>query len=114
MGRAVRSREQRGERRGGAWLGDDPERGPQGPLGAADRVVVDLGRVARIVKLLCLVNSAPTFTEQRLVANGASELLVSLFGDAGSHARSAFGVAQVPFGSSVEIELVAEVTEAQA
>jgi enamine deaminase RidA (YjgF/YER057c/UK114 family) len=68
----------------------------------------DLARVKRIVKLLVLVNSAPTFTEQHLVANGASELLVELFGDSGAHARSAFGVAQIPLGSCVEIELIAE------
>ena len=69
----------------------------------------DLNRITRIVKLLVLVNSAPTFTEQHLVANGASELLVELFGEKGAHARSAFGVAQIPLGACVEIELVAEV-----
>jgi enamine deaminase RidA (YjgF/YER057c/UK114 family) len=68
----------------------------------------DLDRVRRIVKLLVLVNSTPEFTEQHLVANGASELLAEVFGDGGAHARSAFGVAQVPLGSCVEIELVAE------
>lgn len=69
----------------------------------------DLDRVKRIVKLLILVNSAPTFTEQHLVGNGASELLGELFGEAGAHARSAFGVAQIPLGSCVEIELIAEI-----
>src|SRR5688500_6049929 len=69
----------------------------------------DLARVKRIVKLLVLVNSAPTFTEQHLVANGASELLLEVFASKGAHARSAFGVAQIPFGSCVEIELTAEV-----
>ena len=68
----------------------------------------DLERVARIVKLLVLVNSTPSFTEQHLVANGASELLVELFGERGPHARSAFGVAQLPRGACVEIELIAE------
>ena len=68
----------------------------------------DLNKISRIVKLLVLVNSAPTFTEQHLVANGASELLVELFGEKGAHARSAFGVAQIPLGACVEIELVAE------
>jgi enamine deaminase RidA (YjgF/YER057c/UK114 family) len=69
----------------------------------------DLDRVQRIVKLLVLVNSAPTFTEQHLVANGASELLIEVFGrECGAHARSAFGVAQIPLGSCVEIELIAE------
>jgi enamine deaminase RidA (YjgF/YER057c/UK114 family) len=57
---------------------------------------------------MVLVNSAQTFTEQHLVANGASELLGQVFGDSGTHARSAFGVAQIPFGSCVEIELIAE------
>src|SRR6267154_527076 len=69
----------------------------------------DLKRIQRIVKLLVLVNSAPTFTEQHLVANGASELLIEIFGhERGAHARSAFGVAQIPLGSCVEIELIAE------
>ena len=69
----------------------------------------DLNKIRRIVKLLVLVNSAPTFTEQHLVANGASELLIQVFGlESGAHARSAFGVAQIPFGSCVEIELIAE------
>jgi len=71
----------------------------------------DLERVTRIVKLLVLVNSAPDFTEQHLVANGASELFLAVFGAAGAHARSAFGVAQIPFGSCVEIELVAELAD---
>lgn len=69
----------------------------------------DLNKISRIVKLLVLVNSTPQFTEQHLVANGASELLVQVFGDRGSHARSAFGIAQIPLGSCVEIELIAEV-----
>jgi enamine deaminase RidA (YjgF/YER057c/UK114 family) len=68
----------------------------------------DLEKVRRIVKLLVLVNSTPTFTEQHLVANGASELFLELFGPSGAHARSAFGVAQIPLGSCVEIELIAE------
>ena len=71
--------------------------------------VGDLNKIKRIAKLMCLVNSAPTFTEQHLVANGASELLAQVFGENGRHARSAFGVAQVPFGSCVEIDLIAEV-----
>jgi enamine deaminase RidA (YjgF/YER057c/UK114 family) len=70
----------------------------------------DLGRVRRIVKLMSLVNSTPTFTEQHLVTNGCSQLLGEVFGaDIGAHARSAFGVAQLPFGACVEIELIAEV-----
>jgi enamine deaminase RidA (YjgF/YER057c/UK114 family) len=70
----------------------------------------NLNKISRIVKLLVLVNSAPTFTEQHLVANGASELFVEVFGKRGPHARSAFGVAQIPLGACVEIELVAEVS----
>ena len=68
----------------------------------------DLGRVKRIVQVMSLVNSTPTFTEQHLVTNGCSELLGEVFGDAGKHARSAFGVAQIPLGACVEIELIAE------
>ena len=68
----------------------------------------DLDRVRRIVKVMSLVNSTPTFTEQHLVTNGCSELLGEVFGDAGRHARSAFGVAQIPMGACVEIELIAE------
>ncbi|MES2760226.1 MAG: RidA family protein [Pseudomonadota bacterium] len=69
----------------------------------------DLTRVKRIVKLMSLVNSTADFTEHHLVTNGASELLGELFGDAGKHARSAFGVAQVPRGACVEIEMIVEV-----
>jgi enamine deaminase RidA (YjgF/YER057c/UK114 family) len=69
----------------------------------------DLGRVRSIVKVMSLVNSTPDYTEQHLVTNGASELLVEVFGDAGRHARSAFGVAQIPLGACVEIELIAEI-----
>lgn len=68
-----------------------------------------LDRVRRVVKLLVLVNSAPTFTQHHLVANGASELFGEIFGQDALPARSAFGVAQIPLGSCVEIELVAEV-----
>jgi enamine deaminase RidA (YjgF/YER057c/UK114 family) len=75
-------------------------------LGTLAAAAGELDRVLRIVKLLVLVNSTPSFTEQHLVANGASELLTELFGQ--PHARSAFGVAQVPFGSCVEIELIAQ------
>ena len=68
----------------------------------------DLSRVKRIVKLVSLVNSSADFTEHHLVTNGASELIGEIFGEAGKHARSAFGVAQLPMGSCVEIEMVAE------
>jgi len=70
----------------------------------------DLNRVTRIVKLMSLVNSTGEFTEQHLVTNGASELIGEVFGEKGKHARSAFGVAQIPLGSCVEIELIAEVS----
>lgn len=68
----------------------------------------DLNRVARIVKVMSLVNSTGDFTEQHLITNGCSELLGEVFGDKGQHARSAFGVAQIPMGACVEIELIAE------
>ncbi|NUA31535.1 RidA family protein [Cupriavidus basilensis] len=69
----------------------------------------DLDRVTRIVKVMSLVNSTEDFTEQHLVTNGASELLAEVFGEAGKHARSAFGVAQIPLGACVEIEMIVEV-----
>ena len=72
--------------------------------------VGDLNRVKRIVKVMSLVNSTFEFTEQHLVTNGASELIADIFGEAGKHARSAFGVAQIPLGACVEIELIAEVS----
>jgi enamine deaminase RidA (YjgF/YER057c/UK114 family) len=71
--------------------------------------VGDLNRVTRIVKVMSLVNSTLSFTEQHLVTNGASEFFVDVFGERGKHARSAFGVAQIPLGACVEIELIAEV-----
>ena len=70
----------------------------------------DLNRVVRIVKLVSLVNSTADFTEHHLVTNGASELLAEVFGERGTHARSAFGVAQIPLGACVEIELIVELT----
>lgn len=69
----------------------------------------DLNRVQRIVKVMSLVNSTGDFTEQHLVTNGCSELLGEVFGTRGQHARSAFGVAQIPMGACVEIELIAEI-----
>lgn len=67
-----------------------------------------LDKVVRIVKVMSLVNSTPEFTEHHLVTNGCSELLGEVFGEKGVHARSAFGVAQIPLGACVEIELIAE------
>ena len=78
-------------------------------MGTLQAAVGDLSKVRRIVKVMSLVNSTPDFTEQHLVTNGCSELLGQVFGDAGKHARSAFGVAQIPLGACVEIELIAEV-----
>ena len=76
-----------------------------GPLHAA---VGDLNKIQRIVKVMSLVNSTPDFVEHHLVTNGCSELIGQIFGKKGAHARSAFGVAQLPMGACVEIELVAE------
>ena len=75
---------------------------------AAQAAGTDLDGVRRILKLMSLVNSTPDFTEQHLVTNGASELMGELFGARGAHARSAFGVAQIPLGACVEIEMIAE------
>jgi enamine deaminase RidA (YjgF/YER057c/UK114 family) len=70
----------------------------------------DLNKIQRIVKVMSLVNSTPDFTEQHLVTNGCSELIGQIFGPTvGAHARSAFGVAQIPLGACVEIELIAQV-----
>ena len=80
-------------------------------MGTLQAACGDLGRVRQIVKLTVFVNSSPTFVEHHLVANGASELLQEVFGDRGAHARSAFGVTQVPFGSCVEIDVVARLTD---
>jgi len=79
-------------------------------LGTLHAAVGDLNRVTRIVKLMSLVNSTGEFTEQHLVTNGASELIGQVFGSKGAHARSAFGVAQIPFGACVEIEMVVELS----
>ena len=78
-------------------------------MGTLQAAVGDLNKVVRIVKLMSLVNSTATFTEQHLVTNGASALFGEVFGAAGAQARSAFGVAQIPMGACVEIELIAEV-----
>ena len=68
----------------------------------------DLDRVARMIKLTVFVNSAPSFIETSAVANGASELFMEVFGEAGRHTRSAIGMATLPRGVSVEVEAVAE------
>jgi enamine deaminase RidA (YjgF/YER057c/UK114 family) len=77
-------------------------------LAAVDGVV-GLDAVVRVVKVVGFVASAPGFTAQPAVLNGASELLGAVFGDAGTHARSAVGVAELPLGAPVEIELIVEV-----
>jgi enamine deaminase RidA (YjgF/YER057c/UK114 family) len=79
-------------------------------LGTLQAAVGDLNKVKRIVKVMSLVNSSPDFTEHHLVTNGCSELIGQVFGERGAHARSAFGVAQLPLGACVEIELIAELT----
>ncbi len=109
---------------GAAWVGQlgqtmTTEQGKQaaravaidllGTLQAACQAAgTTLDGVARIVKVMSLVNSAPTFTEHHLVTNGCSELLAEVFGPVGAHARSAFGVAQLPMGACVEIEMIVE------
>jgi enamine deaminase RidA (YjgF/YER057c/UK114 family) len=77
-------------------------------LGTLHAAVGDLNKIQRIVKVMSLVNSTPEFIEHHLVTNGCSELIGQIFGNKGAHARSAFGVAQLPMGACVEIELIAE------
>tara|TARA_B100001167_G_C16519143_1_gene189228 strand:- start:1 stop:405 length:405 start_codon:yes stop_codon:yes gene_type:complete len=71
----------------------------------------DLDRVTQVVKLLSMVNATPDFTEPPAVSNGCSDLLVEVFGDRGRHARSAIGVATLPGGMPIEIELIAEISD---
>jgi len=71
----------------------------------------DLDKIKRIVKLMVLVNSTPNFTESHVVANGASDLFLEIFGERGAHARTSFGGAEIPFGACVEIDLIAEVID---
>ena len=78
-------------------------------LGTLHAAIGDLDKVERIVKVMSLVNSTPDFTEQHLVTNGCSELIGEVFADKGAHARSAFGVAQIPMGACVEIEMIVQV-----
>ena len=78
-------------------------------LAAVASVAGGLESIARVVKVTCFVASAPGFTGQAQVANGASELLIEVLGEAGRHARSAVGMAVLPLDSPVEIELIAEV-----
>jgi enamine deaminase RidA (YjgF/YER057c/UK114 family) len=78
-------------------------------LAAVASVTGGLGAIRRIVKVTGFVASAPTFTQQAQVVNGASELLIEVFGEAGRHARSAVGMAVLPLDAPVEVELIAEV-----
>lgn len=78
-------------------------------LAAVRAEVGDLSAVSRVVKVVCFVASDPGFTGQSKVANGASDLLKDVFGDAGVHARSAVGVAVLPLDAPVEVELIVEV-----
>jgi len=81
-------------------------------LSAIQEELGDLDRVTRIVKLLGFVNSAPGFNQQHVVMDGASGLLVSLFGERGVHARSSVGMAELPFNIAVEVEMIVEASGA--
>ena len=78
-------------------------------LSAIQEALGDLDRVSRVVKLLGFVNSGPGFSQQPAVVDGASSFLLELFGDRGAHARSAVGVAELPFNIAVEVEMIVEV-----
>lgn len=80
-------------------------------LAAVASVTGGLRAVRRIVKVTGFVASAPGFTQQAQVVNGASELLIEVFGEAGKHARSAVGMAVLPLDAPVEVELIAEVAD---
>ena len=94
------------------------EQGYDGAKGAAlscladvKALIGDLDKVKRVAKLLCMVNSAPDFGQQPLVANGATDLLSELYGDAGAHARSAVGMAALPNQACIEIEMILEIED---
>ncbi|MCH8799733.1 MAG: RidA family protein [Chloroflexi bacterium] len=74
-------------------------------------VIGDLDNVKRVAKLLCMVNCTPDFGQQPAVANGATDLLSELYGDSGAHARSAVGMASLPNGACIEIEMILEVAD---
>jgi len=78
-------------------------------LASAKTAIGDLDRITRVAKILGMVNCTDDFGEQHKVVNGASDLLVHLFGDSGRHARSAVGMQALPFGVAVEIEMILEV-----
>ncbi len=79
-------------------------------LSAVKSIIGSLDKVKRIVKLTVFVNSTDGFTAQPKVANGASEFIVDLFGDAGKHVRSAVGVSELPLNSAVEVEMIVEIS----
>ena len=78
-------------------------------LASIKEAIGDLDKVKQVVKLLVMVNADPQFDRQFIVANGASDLLVELYGDQGRHARSAVGMGSLPRGSCVEVEMIVEV-----
>ena len=80
-------------------------------LAALKAKIGDLDKVKQVIKLVGFVNSAPGFNQQPAVINGASDLLHTLYGDQGRHARSAVGVAELPFNASVELEMVIELKD---
>ena len=80
-------------------------------LGTIAGEIGDLNLIRRVVRLGVFVNSAPGFNQQPQVANGASELMLKIFGEQGGHARTAVGVAELPLDSSVEVEMVVEVED---
>lgn len=77
-------------------------------LSALQEELGDLDRITRVVKLLGFVNSAPGFVQQHIVMNGASDLLIALFGERGRHARSSVGMAELPMNIAVEVEMVVQ------
>ena len=81
-------------------------------LAAATKIAGGIDKITRVVRVCVYVNSAPTFIEQPKVANGASDLLGGIFGDAGRHVRSAVGVAELPLNAAVELELTVEISGA--
>jgi len=80
-------------------------------LAAVKGLIGDLNRVTRIVRLTCYVNSAPGFTQQAQVADGASDLLLAFFGEKGQHSRVSVGVSELPAGAVVELDIIVEVKD---
>ncbi|OGI18729.1 MAG: hypothetical protein A3B68_03560 [Candidatus Melainabacteria bacterium RIFCSPHIGHO2_02_FULL_34_12] len=78
-------------------------------LSAVKEILGSLSKIKRVIKVTGFVNSAAGFTDQPKVINGASDLLVNIFGDAGKHVRSAVGIAELPLNSLVEIEFIYQI-----